>query len=95
LGHDGLWFLGARAREYKTKRGRSHNAWFYYVQSWDLMAPVTFMDTKLLSKITPGIETISRPQRHSCRRKRGQLFRETGRSYSLTDISVFSHGQGP
>src|SRR5258708_8030454 len=49
MGLDGLWFL-ERDREYKTK-GQFHNAWFYYFQSWDLMAPVMFMDTKLLSKI--------------------------------------------
>src|SRR5262244_441862 len=49
-GHDGLWYL-ERAREYKAK-SQNHNAWFYYLTSWDLMAPVTFMDTALLSKIS-------------------------------------------
>src|SRR5205807_4063663 len=49
LGHDGIWYL-EHARDYKSK-GQNHNAWFYYSTSWDLLAPVTFMDTRLLSKV--------------------------------------------
>jgi len=49
-GYDGLWFLD-RARSFKAK-GQVRNAWFYYVTSWDLMAPVTFMDSRLLHQIT-------------------------------------------
>src|SRR5215469_9444312 len=48
-GHDGIWYL-KQARDYKSK-GQSHNAWFYYLESWELMAPVTFMETTLLGNI--------------------------------------------
>src|SRR5258708_14000840 len=85
MGHDGLWFL-ERAREYKTK-GQNHNAWFYYFQSWDLMAPVTFMDTKLLSKIiheSNNIQPKDIPVGGNA-----VNYSANGRSYSLTDISVF------
>src|SRR5271157_2293526 len=45
-GHDGQWYL-AKAREFKAK-GQTHNAWFYYLTAWDLMAPVNFMSTPQL-----------------------------------------------
>jgi len=85
MGHDGLWFL-ERAREYKTK-GQNHNAWFYYFQSWDLMAPVTFMDTKLLSKIIQESNNIQ--PKDIPVGGNAVNYSANGRSYSLTDISVF------
>src|SRR5262249_4333467 len=48
-GHDGLWYL-KQAREYKGK-GQAHNAWFYYVTSWELLAPIPAMNTTLLGNI--------------------------------------------
>jgi hypothetical protein len=85
LGHDGLWYL-SRARDFKS-RGQVHNAWFYYVTSWDLMAPVTFMDTKLLSKITqestsaqPGDIPIS---------GNAVNYSANGKTYKITDMSVY------
>jgi hypothetical protein len=83
LGHDGLWYL-ERARGYKAK-GQNHNAWFYYVTSWDLLAPVTFMDTGLLSKITQestGIQPKDVPA------GKPVAFAANGKSYNLTDMSV-------
>ncbi len=88
LGHDGLWYL-QQARDYKTK-GQNHNAWFYYVTSWDLLAPVTFMDTRLLSKITQessaiqpkDVPTNGTPVTYSA----------NGRQYSITDMSVYKAG---
>jgi len=56
--HDGQWFL-AKAREYKEK-GQAHNAWFYYLTAWDLIAPVEFMSTPQLDKLTDEIQS-SRP----------------------------------
>jgi hypothetical protein len=41
VGHDGIWYL-KQARDYKS-RGQNHNAWFYYFESWELLAPVQFM----------------------------------------------------
>src|ERR1043166_1221782 len=42
VGHDGLWYL-QQARDYKRK-GPAHNAGFTYLNSWDLLSPVTFMN---------------------------------------------------
>jgi hypothetical protein len=84
-GHDGLWYL-QRAREYKTK-SQNHNAWFYYLTSWDLLAPVTFMDSALLSKIIQesnnalpkDVPVAGKPVSYSA----------NGKTYTLTDMSVF------
>lgn len=53
-GHDGPWFL-AKAREYKEK-GQAHNAWFYYLTAWDLIAPVDFMSTPQLDKLADEMQ---------------------------------------
>jgi hypothetical protein len=49
-GHDGQWYV-AKAREYKEK-GQLHNAWFYYLTAWDLLAPVDFISTPTLDKLS-------------------------------------------
>jgi hypothetical protein len=56
--HDGQWFL-SKAREFKAK-GQPLNAWFYYLTAWDLIAPVDFMSTPQLDKLTDEIQA-SRP----------------------------------
>jgi hypothetical protein len=48
-GHDGQWFLN-KAREFKEK-GQAHNAWYYYLIAWELLAPVDFMSTPQLDKL--------------------------------------------
>ena len=53
-GHDGQWYL-TKAREYKSK-GQLHNAWFYYLTAWDLIAPVNFMSTPQLDKIADEMQ---------------------------------------
>jgi hypothetical protein len=53
-GQDGPWYL-AKAREYKSK-GQLHNAWFYYLTAWDLMAPVNFMSTPQLDRIADEMQ---------------------------------------
>ena len=55
-GHDGLWYL-LQARDYKSK-GQTHNAWFYYLNSYDLLLPATYMNTKMLNKITDETNSI-------------------------------------
>jgi len=47
--HDGQWFLS-----------KALNAWFYYLTAWDLIAPVDFMSTPQLDKLTDEIQA-SRP----------------------------------
>ena len=84
VGHDGLWYL-QRARDYKAK-GQNHNAWFYYVKSWDLLAPVTFMDSRLLSKITQestGVQPKDIPAGSALN------YSANGKTYNITEISVF------
>jgi hypothetical protein len=54
-GHDGQWFL-TKARDYKSKN-QMHNAWFYYLVAWDLMAPVNFMSTPQLDKIAEEMQS--------------------------------------
>ena len=48
-GHDGNWYL-TRAREYKAK-GQTHNAWLYFVEARELLAPVPFMSTMVTDKL--------------------------------------------
>jgi hypothetical protein len=84
VGHDGIWYLD-RAREYKSK-GQAHNAWFYYVTSWDLLAPVTFMDSKLLSKITQeslGVQPKDVPTGGNA-----VDYAANGKTYKITDMTV-------
>ena len=84
MGHDGIWYL-QQARQYKAK-GQNHNAWFYYVTSWQLLAPVEFMDSSVLSKITQesgGIQPKDVPTGNPVN------FNANGKNYSITDMSVF------
>lgn len=83
-GHDGLWYL-ERAREFKSK-GQNHNAWFYYLTSWHLLAPVDFMDTRLLSKITRESDAIL-PKDVPAGGK-PVTFTANGKTYTITDMSV-------
>jgi len=83
LGHDGIWFLD-RARDYKAK-GQNHNAWFYYVTSWDLLAPVTFMDSGLLSKISQESGAI---QPKDVPSGTPVTYSANGKSYSITEMTV-------
>ena len=54
-GHDGDWYL-TQARQYKGKN-QLHDAWFYYLTAWDLLAPVNFMSNPQLDKIAQEMET--------------------------------------
>ena len=53
-GHDGQWFR-SKAREYKDK-GQAHNAWLYYLTAWDLIAPVDFVSTPTLDKLSDELQ---------------------------------------
>lgn len=84
LGHDGIWYL-QRAREYKAKN-QNHSAWFYYVTSWDLLAPIEAMDTSLLSKITQessGIQPKDVPVGGTA-----VDYPANGKTYKITEIIV-------
>ncbi len=48
-GHDGDWYW-QQAKQFAAK-GQKHNAFFYYVQARELLAPVPFMTTPTLDKL--------------------------------------------
>jgi len=87
-GHDGLWYL-QQARDYKNK-GQAHLAWFYYVESWDLLAPVTYMNTKMLSKITDESNSVH-PKDVPVSGK-PVAFTAGGKTYNISDMSIFRNG---
>jgi len=82
-GHDGIWYL-ERARDYKNK-GQNHNAWFFYATSWDLMAPVRFMETKLLGKINEELTSV---QPKDIPSGNPVSYIVNGKTYSITEMSV-------
>ncbi len=83
-GHDGQWFM-SKAREYKDQ-GQLHNAWFYYLTAWDLMAPVDFMSTPALDKL--GDETQAARPADLPTSKAPLLLTADGKSFTVTDLSA-------
>jgi hypothetical protein len=55
-GHDGNWFAD-RARAFKAK-GQTHDAWLYYVEARELLAPVNFMYTQKTDKLYDEMQTV-------------------------------------
>jgi hypothetical protein len=55
-GHDGQWFVN-QAREFKSKN-QNRNAWFYYLESRELLVPVPFMSTMVTDKIYDEMQTV-------------------------------------
>lgn len=88
MGHDGIWYL-TRARDFKSK-GENHDAWFYYLTSWDLLAPVTFMDTKLLSTIIKESNPIQ--PKDVPTGNNPATFTANGKTYTITQMSVYPNG---
>lgn len=84
-GHDGLWYL-QQAREYKNK-GQAHNAWFYYLNSWDLLSPGNFMNTNMLTKITQESNSIQ-PKDVPAGGK-PVAFTSGGKTYNITEMNYF------
>jgi hypothetical protein len=81
-GHDGKWFW-ERAREFKTK-GQTRNAWLYYNQARDLLAPVPFMSTMATDEIYDEAEPL-RPQDLPSNGNPVDLSAD-GRTYRLTSL---------
>lgn len=86
VGHDGIWYL-TQARDYK-KKGQNHNAWFYYVESWHLLAPVTFMGTTLLGNIIKESNGIQ-PEDIATAGKTVS-YSANGKTYNITDMSIYA-----
>lgn len=84
-GHDGLWYL-VQARDYKNK-GQAHNAWFYYLESLDLLSPATYMSSNMLAKITQesnGVQPKDVPVGG-----KPVTFSAAGKSYNITEMTIF------
>ena len=88
MGHDGIWYL-THAREFKAK-SQNHDAWFYYLTSWDLLAPVTFMSTKLLGTIVKESNPIQ--PKDVPTGNNPSTFTANGKSYTITQMSVYPNG---
>jgi hypothetical protein len=57
--HDGNWFA-EQARSFKSK-GKQHDAWFYYLEARDLLAPVPFMSTLTTDKLYDEMQNVKPP----------------------------------
>jgi hypothetical protein len=85
VGHDGLWFL-KQARDYKSK-GQAHNAWFYYLTSWELLAPIPAMNTTLLGHILEESNGIL--PRDIPVEGKPVAYSANGKNYTITDMTTF------
>jgi hypothetical protein len=82
-GHDGEWFL-SKAREYRQK-GQRYNAWFYYLTAWDLIAPVDFMGTPQLDKLSDEIQAARPVEFPSANTPLG--LPSGGKTFQITDMA--------
>lgn len=85
VGHDGIWYL-QQARDYKNK-GQNHNAWFYYFESWELLAPVQFMETTLLGNIIKESNGIM--PKDVATGGKAISYSVNGKTYNITDMTVY------
>ena len=81
-GHDGEWYL-QQARAYKSK-GQNHNAFFYYLEAWELLAPVNFMSTMKLDTISDELNAV-RPPDLPAPGKPADLL-ANGKTYHITQL---------
>jgi len=56
-GHDAVWFA-EHARQYKAK-GQLHNAWLYFLEARELMAPLSFMSTLQTDKLYDEVQSVA------------------------------------
>jgi len=85
-GHDGNWYL-TQARAYKSK-GQAHNSWFYYMTAWTLLAPVDFMSTAPLERVSEemqGARPAGLPGNNSSNNAPQDLL-AGGKTYKLTQM---------
>jgi hypothetical protein len=81
-GHEGNWYAD-RAGQFKAK-GQLHNAWLYYFEARDLLAPLPFMSTLATDKLydeMQGLNLTDLPTKSS-----PVDLVAGGKSYQLTDI---------
>jgi hypothetical protein len=83
-GHDGDWYL-TKARDYKAKN-QLHDAWFYYLTAWDLLAPVNFMSTPQLDKISAEMQS-ARPSDMPSQSAPMSLS-ASGKTFQITELAA-------
>ena len=83
-GHDGQWYI-AKAREFKQK-GQFLNAWFYFLTAWDLMAPVDFMSTPALDKLSDETQAARPSNLPSA--SAPLLLMAGGKGFAVTELSA-------
>lgn len=86
-GHDGDWYI-QQARDYK-QRGQTRNAYFYYFQARDLLAPVPFISTLKLDKLYDEMQQVAPndlPVGQSVN------FTGNGKTYQLTNMFPLAVG---
>ncbi len=88
-GHDSQWFLD-RAREYKTK-SQNHNAWYYYLEARDLLAPLSFMSTLATDKLYDEAQAV-RPADLPSSAAPMTLSAAAGKSYKITALFPLAVG---
>jgi len=88
-GHDGQWFQ-TKAREYKAK-GAAYNAWLYYLTAWDVTAPVDFMGTRALDRLSEEMQS-ARPGDLPSADHPLTLAAGGGRSYQVIYMSALPVG---
>ena len=87
--HDGQWYL-SKAREYKEK-AQLHNAWFYYLTAWDLLAPVNFMGTPQLDKLADEMQAV-RPSDLPSARAPLEIA-TNGKTFKIAEIAAVTCGR--
>jgi hypothetical protein len=77
-GHDGNWFA-ERARAFKEK-GQTHDAWLYYIEARELLAPINFMYTQKTDKLYDEMQAVKPADLPPSDLNAGT------KSYKLTDV---------
>jgi hypothetical protein len=83
-GHDGFWYLD-KARQFKS-RGQAMDAWFYYLTAWRLIAPVDFMSSPNVDKLSSEVQaarTVELPTQ-----EKPISLSVNGKTYQLSDMFV-------
>jgi hypothetical protein len=89
-GHDAAWYR-QQARKFK-QQGELHNAWLYYVLTWEIYSPVDFMSSLQLDKLSNEIQE-ARPADFPAGAP-VPLVAANGRTYSLTQVFAVPDEQG-
>ncbi len=82
-GHDAKWYM-QQADQYKSK-GEVHNAWLYYLEARDLIAPVPFMSTLETDRLYDTLHS-TQPRDMPADGATVDLAAASGKIYKLTQI---------